>query len=123
MTLHNTMYAVIYLMHISIHNSLMYAMRILPSLCFVFFSFFFSLDHSLLLLCQRDIYPDCCCELHINMMLLSHSLHYFHHGSKFVLKSVSVQGVRVTLPVPSYCEPWQGHMYFPSALFHGTTQP
>merc|ERR1719258_810178 len=69
---------------------------------------------------------------------------YFHHGFRPVRKSVSVHGTsvttpllsvmwasasdsgagpRTTLPVWSYWDPWQGHMYLFAALFHGTTQP
>ena len=57
---------------------------------------------------------------------------YFHHGARSVRKSVSVHGdnttlpstsltcasasesgagPRMTLPLKSYCEPWQGQMY------------
>merc|ERR1719181_486152 len=37
--------------------------------------------------------------------------------------SDSGAGPRTTLPVWSYWDPWQGHMYLFAALFHGTTQP
>ena len=69
---------------------------------------------------------------------------YFHHGARSVRKSVSVHGdsttlpstsltcasasesgagPRITLPLKSYCEPWQGQMYLSCARLNGTTQP
>merc|ERR1719235_971236 len=75
---------------------------------------------------------------------LARDYYGFHHGGVSVRKSVSVHGVRdtlpstslrcasaresgagprITLPVGSYCEPWHGHMYLFAARFHGTTQP
>ena len=73
------------------------------------------------------------------------SIYGFHQGASPVRKSVSVHGLRtillsalvstwarasesgagplITFPSLLYCDPWHGHMYLFSALFHGTTHP